>query len=86
MESHGAASPGLLVLTTGLSKPFRRLDKYAAMLQECERHCEENHPDRGDTQRAVAVYKELAVKLIFFIFYIFMVLKCHSLELSYTTR
>ncbi|XP_067007104.2 rho guanine nucleotide exchange factor 7 isoform X2 [Anabrus simplex] len=60
MESQGAASPGLLVLTTGLSKPFRRLEKYAGMLQELERHVEENHPDRGDTQRSVSVYKEIA--------------------------
>ncbi|XP_063231749.1 rho guanine nucleotide exchange factor 7 isoform X2 [Bacillus rossius redtenbacheri] len=60
MESQGAASPGLLVLTTGLSKPFRRLEKYAGMMQELERHVEENHPDRGDTQRSVSVYKDIA--------------------------
>lgn len=60
MESQGAASPGLLVLTTGLSKPFRRLDKYSAMLLELERYQENGHPDRGDTQRSVAVYKEIA--------------------------
>lgn len=60
MESQGAASPGLLVLTTGLSKPFRRLDKYSAMLQELERYQENGHPDRGDTQRSVSVYKEIA--------------------------
>lgn len=66
MERQGAASPGLLVLTTGLSKPFRRLDKYSAMLQELERHMESSHPDRGDTQRSVAVYKDIAVSLILF--------------------
>jgi hypothetical protein len=60
MEEQGAAKPGILVLTTGLSKPFRRLDKYAAILQELERHMESNHADRGDTQRSIAVYKELA--------------------------
>lgn len=65
MESQGAASPGLLVLTTGLSKPFRRLEKYAGMLQELERHVEENHPDRGDTQRSVSVYKDIAVSVNF---------------------
>ncbi|KAK6631943.1 hypothetical protein RUM44_006973 [Polyplax serrata] len=59
MESQGAASPGLLVLTTGLSKPFRRLEKYSGILQEFERHIEENHPDRGDTQRSVSVYKDI---------------------------
>ena len=61
MESQGAASPGLLVLTTGLSKPFRRLEKYSGILQELERHIEENHPDRGDTQRSVSVYKDIWV-------------------------
>ncbi|XP_072396138.1 rho guanine nucleotide exchange factor 7-like isoform X1 [Diabrotica undecimpunctata] len=60
MESKGAASPGVLVLTTMLSKPFRRLDKYSGMLQELERHVEESHPDRGDTQRSVSVYKDIA--------------------------
>lgn len=61
MESCGAASPGVLVLTVNLSKPFRRLEKYSAMLQELERHTDESHPDRGDTQRSVAVYKDIAV-------------------------
>lgn len=61
MESCGAASPGVLVLTVNLSKPFRRLEKYSAMLQELERHTEESHPDRGDTQRSVAVYKDISV-------------------------
>lgn len=65
MERQGAASPGLLVLTTGLSKPFRRLDKYAAMLQELERHMESGHPDRGDTQRSISIYKDIAVGLFF---------------------
>ncbi|XP_025075102.1 rho guanine nucleotide exchange factor 6 isoform X1 [Pogonomyrmex barbatus] len=60
MERSGAISPGILVLTTGLSKPFRRLDKYSAMLQELERHTEKNHPDRGDTQRSITVYREIA--------------------------
>lgn len=60
MEKQGAAKPGVLVLTTGLSKPFRRLDKYSAILQEFERHMESGHSDRGDTQRSIAVYKELA--------------------------
>nr|XP_031839141.1 rho guanine nucleotide exchange factor 7 isoform X2 [Nomia melanderi] len=60
MEHSGAISPGILVLTTGLSKPFRRLDKYSAMLQELERYMEKNHPDRGDTQRSISVYREIA--------------------------
>ncbi|XP_045472847.1 uncharacterized protein LOC123679336 [Harmonia axyridis] len=60
MESKGATSPGVLVLTTMLSKPFRRLEKYAGMLQELERHIEEFHSDRGDTQRSVAIFKDIA--------------------------
>lgn len=61
MERSGAITPGILVLTTGLSKPFRRLDKYSLMLQELERHTEKSHPDRGDTQRSGSVYREIAV-------------------------
>uniref|UniRef100_A0A914WN16 Rho guanine nucleotide exchange factor 7 n=1 Tax=Plectus sambesii TaxID=2011161 RepID=A0A914WN16_9BILA len=45
---------------TGLSKPFRHLQKYASTLQELERNIEEGHPDRGDTQRAASVYRDLA--------------------------
>ncbi|KAG0409957.1 hypothetical protein HPB47_012925, partial [Ixodes persulcatus] len=53
--------PGsLLALTVGLSQPFRRLDKYPALLTELQRHTEESHLDRGDTQRSVFVYKEMA--------------------------
>lgn len=40
MESQGAANPGILILTTSLSKPFLRLDKYVTLLQELERHME----------------------------------------------
>ncbi|XP_014292931.1 rho guanine nucleotide exchange factor 7 isoform X1 [Halyomorpha halys] len=50
----------VLTLTSGLSKPFRRVEKYPNHLQELERHLEESHPDRGDTQRAVSVYKDIA--------------------------
>uniref|UniRef100_A0A8D0CGC5 Rho guanine nucleotide exchange factor 7 n=1 Tax=Scleropages formosus TaxID=113540 RepID=A0A8D0CGC5_SCLFO len=40
MEAHGASCPGILTLTTGLSKPFMRLDKYPTLLKELERHME----------------------------------------------
>ncbi|GAA6108163.1 rho guanine nucleotide exchange factor 7b isoform X1, partial [Tachysurus ichikawai] len=40
MESKGASSPGILTLTTNLSKPFMRLDKYPTLLKELERHIE----------------------------------------------
>lgn len=68
METQGAVNPGILVLTVSLSKPFRRLDKYSGMLQELERHLEESHVDRGDTQRSVSIYKEIAV--CYFLFYL----------------
>lgn len=66
METQGAVSPGILVLTVSLSKPFRRLDKYSGMLQELERHLEESHVDRGDTQRSISIYKEIAVSKFLF--------------------
>ncbi|GIY49519.1 rho guanine nucleotide exchange factor 7 [Caerostris extrusa] len=50
LEEHGANSSGVLTVTTGLSKPFRRLEKYPALLLELLRHTPENHVDRGDTQ------------------------------------
>lgn len=65
MENAGAVCPGVLVLTAGLSKPFRRLGKYPAMLQELARHVHEAHPDRGDTHRASVVYKDIAVSYCF---------------------
>lgn len=64
MENAGAVCPGVLVLTAGLSKPFRRLGKYPAMLQELARHVHEAHPDRGDTYRASVVFKDIAVSRI----------------------
>lgn len=60
MESHGAASPGVMILTTTLSLPFRRLAKYPIMLKEIERQVEENHIDRGDIQRSIAVFQEIS--------------------------
>uniref|UniRef100_A0A4W4HEG4 Rho guanine nucleotide exchange factor (GEF) 7a n=1 Tax=Electrophorus electricus TaxID=8005 RepID=A0A4W4HEG4_ELEEL len=40
MEGRGASSPGIFTLTTGLSKPFIRLEKYPTLLKELERHME----------------------------------------------
>ncbi|XP_030065972.1 rho guanine nucleotide exchange factor 6 isoform X2 [Microcaecilia unicolor] len=62
MEHQGAPSPGILVLTTNLSKPFMRLDKYATLLQELERHMEEAHPDHKDVLKAIASFKTLAAQ------------------------
>uniref|UniRef100_A0AAY4DF45 Uncharacterized protein n=1 Tax=Denticeps clupeoides TaxID=299321 RepID=A0AAY4DF45_9TELE len=60
MESRGAISPGILTLTTGLSKPFMRLDKYPTLLKELERHIEDHHPDRPDVQKSMTVFKNLS--------------------------
>uniref|UniRef100_A0A8C3AG83 Rho guanine nucleotide exchange factor (GEF) 7a n=1 Tax=Cyclopterus lumpus TaxID=8103 RepID=A0A8C3AG83_CYCLU len=62
MEGRGAVSPGILPLTTGLSKPFMRLDKYPNLLKELERHMEESHPDRPDIQKCMASFKNLSAQ------------------------
>ncbi|XP_046895922.1 rho guanine nucleotide exchange factor 6 isoform X1 [Hypomesus transpacificus] len=59
MESQGASVPGILTLTTSLSKPFMRLDKYPTLLQELERHVEGAHPDYGDILKATTAFKNL---------------------------
>ena len=50
-------------LMTYLSKPFRHLEKYPAATQEIEQHLEDDHPDRGDTQRSIGFYKSVAVRV-----------------------
>ena len=40
MESKGASTPGILTLTTSLSKPFTRLQRYPTLLKELDRHME----------------------------------------------
>ncbi|XP_006881886.1 PREDICTED: rho guanine nucleotide exchange factor 6 [Elephantulus edwardii] len=59
MENQGASSPGLLILTTSLSKPFMRLEKYVTLLQELERHMEDTHPDHQDILKAIMAFKTL---------------------------
>ncbi|XP_050015647.1 rho guanine nucleotide exchange factor 6 isoform X2 [Alexandromys fortis] len=59
MENQGAASPGVLILTTSLSKPFMRLEKYVTLLQELERHMEDTHPDHQDILKAIIAFKAL---------------------------
>ncbi|XP_046693049.1 rho guanine nucleotide exchange factor 7b isoform X2 [Silurus meridionalis] len=60
MESKGASSPGILILTTNLSKPFMRLDKYPTLLKELERHMEDFHPDYPDIQKSLTAFKSLS--------------------------
>ncbi|XP_064862381.1 rho guanine nucleotide exchange factor 7-like [Oncorhynchus nerka] len=60
MEGKGASSPGILTLTTGLSKPFMRLDTYPTLTKELERHMEESHPDRSDIQKCMTTFNSLS--------------------------
>uniref|UniRef100_A0A8C7TPW2 Osteoclast-stimulating factor 1 n=1 Tax=Oncorhynchus mykiss TaxID=8022 RepID=A0A8C7TPW2_ONCMY len=62
MESQGASPPGILTLTTSLSKPFMRLDKYPILLQELERHMEEAHPDYSDILKVTVAFKSLVTQ------------------------
>uniref|UniRef100_A0A6I8QY34 Rac/Cdc42 guanine nucleotide exchange factor 6 n=1 Tax=Xenopus tropicalis TaxID=8364 RepID=A0A6I8QY34_XENTR len=62
MENQGAPVPGILMLTTSLSKPFIRLEKYVTLLQELERHMEEAHPDHKDILKATAAFKTLVTQ------------------------
>uniref|UniRef100_A0A3Q2CNR5 Osteoclast-stimulating factor 1 n=1 Tax=Cyprinodon variegatus TaxID=28743 RepID=A0A3Q2CNR5_CYPVA len=62
MESKGAPSPGLWTLTTSLSKPFIRMERYPALLKELERHMDEQHPDQTDLNAAMAAFKSLAAE------------------------
>ncbi|XP_028671633.1 rho guanine nucleotide exchange factor 6 isoform X1 [Erpetoichthys calabaricus] len=62
MESQGASSPGILTLTTSLSRPFMRLEKYPTLMQELERHVEESHPDHSDILKAMSAFKNLVVQ------------------------
>ncbi|XP_064638906.1 rho guanine nucleotide exchange factor 7-like isoform X3 [Lineus longissimus] len=61
MEMKGS-NQGLMHLTTCLSRPFIRLDNYGSLLKELERHIEDCHADRGDTQRALAIYKDIGLQ------------------------
>ncbi|XP_062383823.1 rho guanine nucleotide exchange factor 7b [Sardina pilchardus] len=62
MESKGASSPGILTLTTGLSRPFMRLDKYPTLLKELQRHVEDYHPDHLDLQKSMTTFKSLSTQ------------------------
>uniref|UniRef100_A0A8C5C618 Rho guanine nucleotide exchange factor (GEF) 7b n=1 Tax=Gadus morhua TaxID=8049 RepID=A0A8C5C618_GADMO len=60
MESKGACVPGILTLTTGLSKAFTRLDRYPTLLKELDRHMEDHHPDRADLHTCMTAFKLLS--------------------------
>ncbi|KAK1876416.1 Rho guanine nucleotide exchange factor 7 [Dissostichus eleginoides] len=60
MESKGASSPGILTLTTNLSKPFTRLERYPTLLKELDRHMEDQHPDRADLITGITDFKNFA--------------------------
>ncbi|KAJ6217214.1 hypothetical protein RDWZM_008371 [Blomia tropicalis] len=66
-SSPSMAAPSSLpnvLITSSLSVSFRRLDKYPALLQELQRYTEESHIDRGDTQRAGFLYREIAMSCL----------------------
>lgn len=60
MESKGASAPGILTLTTSLSKPFTRLERYPTLLKELDRHIEDQHPDRADLNTCIITFKNFA--------------------------
>lgn len=62
MESKGASTPGILTLTTSLSKPFTRLERYPTLLKELDRHMEDQHPDRADLHACIAAFKNFAAQ------------------------
>ena len=45
---------------------------YIGCLQEMERHMEESHPDRGDTQRSVYLYQNLTVSNFLFLYLLYL--------------
>ncbi|KAM6892750.1 rho guanine nucleotide exchange factor 7b isoform 1-T1 [Lycodopsis pacificus] len=62
MESKGSSSPGILTLTTSLSKPFTRLERYPTLLKELDRHMEDQHPDRAELIAAMMDFKSFAAQ------------------------
>ncbi|XP_031707855.1 rho guanine nucleotide exchange factor 7b isoform X2 [Anarrhichthys ocellatus] len=62
MESKGSSSPGILTLTTSLSKPFTRLERYPTLLKELDRHMEDQHPDRAELIAAMMDFKNFAAQ------------------------
>ncbi|XP_068575574.1 rho guanine nucleotide exchange factor 7-like isoform X2 [Cebidichthys violaceus] len=62
MESKGSSSPGILTLTTSLSKPFTRLERYPTLLKELDRHMEDQHPDRAELIAAMMDFKNFATQ------------------------
>ncbi|KAM8722239.1 rho guanine nucleotide exchange factor 7b isoform 1-T1 [Acanthopagrus schlegelii] len=62
MESKGAPPPGILTLTTSLSKPFMRLDKFPMLLKELDRHMEDQHPDSADLHACIVAFKSFAAQ------------------------
>ncbi|XP_070786505.1 rho guanine nucleotide exchange factor 7b isoform X1 [Enoplosus armatus] len=62
MESKGASAPGILTLTTSLSKPFTRLERYPTLLKELDRHMEDQHPDKADLNASMMAFKDFAAQ------------------------
>ena len=83
----GSSPPAaLLVLTAALSKPFRQLEKYPGVAQEVEQHLEDDHADRGDTQRSIGFYKSVAVRFFFCFCFCFCFFGFHFLVYGSMTQ
>lgn len=61
METKGAPNPGIMTLTTLLSKPFVHIEKYSNQLKELERHIEEHHFDFLDIKKAAQAFQIIAL-------------------------
>uniref|UniRef100_A0A0N5AKL6 Rho guanine nucleotide exchange factor 7 n=1 Tax=Syphacia muris TaxID=451379 RepID=A0A0N5AKL6_9BILA len=59
-KATGGFGSNINQLISCLSKPFRHLEKYAATLNEIERSMSGTNADKGNTQRAVAVFRDIA--------------------------
>uniref|UniRef100_F7BLG0 Rho guanine nucleotide exchange factor 7 n=1 Tax=Ciona intestinalis TaxID=7719 RepID=F7BLG0_CIOIN len=61
MESKNPSGPGVMFITSGLSKPFKRLEQYPNILRELERHIIENHPDKSHLSAALHQYEKISI-------------------------
>ncbi|XP_057302070.1 rho guanine nucleotide exchange factor 7-like [Hydractinia symbiolongicarpus] len=61
MENLGAPSPGIMTLTSFLSKPFLHVEKYGNQIKELEKHVQEDHIDNLDMKKATQVLQIIAL-------------------------
>uniref|UniRef100_H2Z1B9 DH domain-containing protein n=1 Tax=Ciona savignyi TaxID=51511 RepID=H2Z1B9_CIOSA len=61
MESKNPSGPGVLYITGGLSKPFKRLEQYPNILRELHRHIIDKHPDKPHLAAALLQYEKISI-------------------------